>query len=233
MLETVLKHLAESDSFAAITALNQQEDALSALKTYSQLIIDLYWKEKNLPAMVMMARAGIQQGLISAVETQDSARAIELRSTTKAIAYNLASFTWPGWDEPDIDIGATDIRLGLDAAKLNLRLAQELQKGDLPLSRAHWLLAGFYLATDNLNEAEASYKLAETHAIAAEEKSDQLLAQGFVWLTRRLVTPHDQNIRTALTQVKEALQPLAQGDSFISQIETANRVFTRRLRIED
>jgi hypothetical protein len=179
MIDTALTYLVEVDTFTAIEYLDQQDDPLTVANVYSTLVMRLYWEDKNLPAVVAIARAGIQYGLTAAAMASDHDLAMEIKSVAKEVAYNLASFTWPGWDEPGMIISQSDVAIGLDAAKTNLRLADELKKGDLPLSRAYWMLGRHYLASGHLDKAKACFAKAENFAIAASAEADRLLAQGF------------------------------------------------------
>jgi len=132
---TVVQLLGEGDSYQAIEYLHSQGTALRVMSAYDEAARHAYWKEKDLGAVVVLARAGIQFGLESgqALEGVDAAMAAEVKGKAKALAYNLASFAWPGWDEPDIEISARDVELGLDAARVNLRLAGQLGRGTEPI----------------------------------------------------------------------------------------------------
>src|SRR5689334_18332785 len=123
MIQTVTTLLREQDSYAAIEHLERQPDPLAVARTYGDLVRHLYWKEKELPAVIAMARAGIQHGIAAAraVEASDPDQAYQLRSSAKGLAYDLGSFTWSGWDEPGIIIDPSQEAIGLDAARANLR----------------------------------------------------------------------------------------------------------------
>ncbi len=78
---------------------------------------------------------------------EDPELANKLRSGAKGCADDFASYAWSGWDEPGITITQADRAAGFDAARVNLRLAIELERGDLPTSRAHWMVGAYYLET--------------------------------------------------------------------------------------
>ncbi len=178
-----------------------------------------------MPTMILIARAGIQFGLTQAATgTTNPDLAYQLRSVAKAIAYNLASFTWPGWDEPGMPLGITDIKIGLDAARTNLRLAQELDKGDLPLCRAYWMVAAQEMAVKNYIQAKNHFDQAAHHAELANEKPEALLCQGFACLCVSL-SQEATGAKENLAAIKAELAPLEHGSDFIAQIETAARVF--------
>jgi hypothetical protein len=227
-METVVRVLREEDSFAAIANLSRGE-ALAAATAFAELLVHLYWKEKDLDGAVAIGRAGAQFALRAAedVESSEPARAAELRSKAKAMCYNVASFTWPGWDEAGIAPTASDVRMGLDAAKANLRLARELNKGELPLARAFWMLGAQQLANGDHDAASASFAASAAHAKGAGAESERLLSQGFCHLVELLGAPNSPDAQRKLADVKGSLAPLEHGADFIGQLETAWRVFSR------
>jgi len=225
MLDTIITVLNTQDSGLAIDHLNRQADPAAVLDIYVKLVRHFYWTDKNLPLVVLLARAGIQYGLTISATAADPELAGQFKGTAKAIAYDLASFTWPGWAEPGLAIGPTDLAIGLDAAKINLRLAHELDKGDLPLTRAYWMLGGQQLAGGSLSDAQASFSQAEHYAAAAGVESERLLAQAFGLITTLLPSPDPTNTHPDLTQLKESLHQQEHGDQFIDQINTAWQVF--------
>jgi hypothetical protein len=201
--------LRESDSWQAIEFLNGQDSLADALAAYDELVRHLYWQEKDVAASLAMGRAGVQAGL----QSSDQA----LRSTAKTIAYNLAAFTWPGWDEPGITLHPPDLHLGREAAQLNLRLAGELEKGDLPTARAHWMLGAHLLAAGEKEAAAGQFDESMRLAKAAGQRGEELLAEGFAALAR--------GNAVTLVRVRDALGTVEHGEVFAGQIETAERVF--------
>src|SRR5690348_6291645 len=111
---TALRYLDEQDIGLALHELARQEDALGALKATTQVMRELYWKRKDLPASVLFACAGMSLGFAWAARTSDPALADQLRGIVKGLAYDIASFTWPGWDEPGIVVTASDLRAGME-----------------------------------------------------------------------------------------------------------------------
>lgn len=214
------------DRFAAIERIGSGSDALGNAKRFVEVMRHFYWKAKDLPAAVAFGQAGAHFGLFHAarIEESDAAVATQLRGVAKGLLYDLASFTWPGWEEAGIPITPADLAVGLDAAKANLRLAGELNKADLPLSRAHWMLAGHQLCAKGFDAARASYEQAGRHDAAAGAKADELLCAGFARLVK-LLQSGDADDDAELQRIQEQLRGLENGPDFIQQIETARRVF--------
>lgn len=225
-MNDILSLCATKDRVAGIEHVARQPAARNPARTFQEVMRHYYWKLKDLPAAIAFGQAGAHFALFSAIQADetDPALAHQLRSTAKGIYYDLASFAWPGWDEPGIAISAGDLAIGLDAARANLRLGHELNKGDLALSRAFWMRAGHEMCTEDLDAARQSYHNAARHAHAAGSKADQLLCEGFVRLTELL----DATISgpdPELDSILEHLKPLENGPEFSNQILTARRVF--------
>jgi RNA polymerase sigma factor (sigma-70 family) len=225
--ETVLQLLETKDSFQAIAFLTQGNDPAAVMKQFNDVTMDLYWKHKNLFAVICIARAGTQYALAHAAELDatDASQAMDLRLSAKILCYNLASFTWQGWDEPGIMIDASERMVGLDAAKTNLRLAQALKRGDLPLSRDYWMLASHELTAGRRDEAVGLYGESARLAAAANSRSEELLAIAFTRMVDLLSHPQNADAIVALDAIKSQLQAETDGPEYVRQVETALRVF--------
>ncbi|MDB5384410.1 MAG: hypothetical protein JWM11_56 [Planctomycetaceae bacterium] len=228
MKENAIEICREQETFAAIELLSKQPDQLIAVKTFHEVMRHFYWKEKDLFRATALGRAGLQYGLTVALtlQTSDPDRALEIRSAAKAMAYDLASFTWNGWDEPGIPITASDLQMGLDAARTNLRLAVELKKEALPLSRAYWMLGAQQLAANQFPEAVQSFTQAAEFSKSANTENEELLSTGFAALVKVLQTKGASG-QEELEAIKQKLKPLTDGEFFVGQLETAYQVFSK------
>jgi hypothetical protein len=213
----ILKTLTERDSYAAVTEICRGQPA-EVLRRFNQVSTDLYWKHRNLPACITIARAGVYYALMQT----DCNR--EHLGHAKALTYNIASFTWIGWDEPGISISSQDMMTGLDAAQANLRLCQELGGDPLSLSRAYWMLAGHFLLLHH-DVARGYFKESAQFATQAGAEAERLLSTGFALLVDQLC---GQDVTAAMNDVKSALANQQHGKDFVQQIETAYRVFDGR-----
>ena len=227
MVEQALQCLKEADTFTAIEFLNQQAEPLIVAETYNDLVKELYWQQRAITQVVAMSRAGIQYCFDQAekVAAADMESAYTLRSAAKQLAYNLASYTWPGWNEPDIELAPLHVTAGLDAARVNLRLALELDKGDLPLSRAYWMLAGHLLAAKAVNGAEANYRRAAMYADRTDEEIDRLLALAFAALAHWTLKPKSNGRRQNYKKAREDLAAVEDGAAYQEQLDNARDVF--------
>ena len=225
--ESALELYKTRDSFAAIISLCKLQDPRMTMNVLVDMMRHQYWQEKDLVGALAFARAGIQYGLQTALEydLSEPELAYELRSAAKGFAYNFASFAWQGWGEPGVSITAADHAAGFDAARVNLRLALELERGDLPTSRAYWMVAAYHLADGEFELAIDNFKQGISYAKRADAGVDELLNHGYILVARMLSTPENQSLKEEYEMLKEAFREIEHGEDFIQQLDTAYAVF--------
>ena len=206
------------DSFADIAAL-AEVDLAAQPKAYTEAMRRAYWEDKDLSAAMAIAWAGISR-LLALAHKSAPEQAYELRSQAKALSYDLASFTWAGWDEPGIVITPPEARAGCAAARANLTMAKELEKGELPRARAHWLLGAHELAAGRPDDARTNFEMAVTLAKAAgsEGASEAKLARAFVVLTDLAASAGTE---AELEAALKELQADPDGAALVEQVKTA------------
>jgi hypothetical protein len=184
--------------------IEDEDDPARVLAMYDGAIRHLYWSSKDIASVVLLGRAALAFG-------SDLENANHL-GLMKSIAYDLGSFCWPGWDEPDIAI-PNDVRdFGAHAANMNLELADRLDKDAGPKAHAHWLVGAHHLAAGRTESAVKSFETCATFAHMAEDRATELLASAYARIARREPL---------------ALEPFAaveHGDELVRQLITAERV---------
>lgn len=230
ILEEVKSLLRESDTFKAIEFVNSRGEPEVVADRYFDLVIDFYWKERGLSEVIVFAKAGIQYSLTKAqeFEEEDSEKAVKLRSIGKAMAYNLASFTWPGWNEEGIILSEGDLATGLDAAKLNLRLAYELSKPASAVSAAHWVLGAQHLAGASYDEAIEAFALAREKAREANDEASEWMNLGYIGIVRITDGSEKTEGEKEFHEAVEGLQKVDTEDAkfYTEQLRTALKVFS-------
>ena len=204
------------DCLADIAALSELDLAASP-DAYSEAMRRAYWEDKDLSGSMAIGFAGISRFLAEA-HGAEPGRAYDLRSRAKALTYDLASFTWPGWDEPGIVITPPEMRAGLSAARANLRMAEELQKGDVPVSRAQWILGAHLLAAGHPAEAGESFRRSATTAEAAGEDGQAGLAAAFAALA---MVAEDTGAVAEFDDALSRLSSIDGGAELAAQVTTA------------
>ena len=226
LTQTALAMLAapNADTWAIVEYLASHTDALTASQRCDELLRQLY-NERKLLAAFAMGRAAVQFGLSAAAREANPKRAEALRSAAKTAAYNLAANTWPGWDDPGVTLTSSDLAIGLDAARTNLRLARELNKPEIALGRAHWLLGAHQLAAGDRKSARDSFREASKHETAANEPGEAMHSDAFAQLCDLLEAPNDKQADERLAKALESLRKQKDGEFFASQVDSARRVF--------
>ena len=123
----------------------------------------------------------------------------------------------------NITVTEEDAKQGLEAARLNLLLAQELKRDDHALSQAHWLLGAHLLAQKSDTEAAQAFQESAKHAASAGKRGDELLAQGYIHVATLLQSPTDSNAASELKHIEEELLKLEGGKEFVAQLDTARK----------
>ncbi len=174
--------LAEKDSYAAAEFVQGLGEPPLVAQAYAQLVMDLHWKASDVPGVVAMGRAGILYSLTRArdVAAKTPDKVAAWRGHAKMIAYNVASFTWPGWGNEKLTITEADLTAGREAAAFNLRLATELGVPPQKLSAAHWLVGAHRLTADDHAGAKASFRTAVEFSRKAKDEEGALMGEGYL-----------------------------------------------------
>ena len=223
LIDKARELLGSKDTAALVEFLTDESvDHIEALDAFRSLANEAYWEDKNLDRALTTARAGITVGLAFAAE---SSRPYDLRSAAKALAFNLASFAWPGWDEEGVKIERHHLAEALDAARTNVRLAVELEKGSIVIGRGHWMVGATLLAMGRYQEAIAEFLTARLSADEGRSDVESAMAEGYEALVRVIERPGEQALDDELTEILERLQSMDDGATYAQQILTARRVF--------
>lgn len=196
---------------------------------YHSVVRSLYYSAKDLPAVVLVAQEGIDYDFAQVVQAErrgDSEAAAYFRGRAKELAYDLASFTWPGWNEPGIDVRTSDLEAGFEAARLNFRLAEELERGPEAMANAHFILGGHALAAGDYGAAEDQFRRFKEVARQGGLEEMVILADGYAIITdaaARSGNPGTYLLEPVRMRFREAQE--AESDFWIEQLETAWSVF--------
>ena len=99
-------------------------------------------------------------------------------SAYKAVNFNHAAFHWRGWgDNPDVT--AEQESAARPSADKNYELAVSLDKGDVPRSRAEWLVGAFCLAAGDRDGAVEWFSLAEATGVTNEDHLERKMIRAY------------------------------------------------------
>lgn len=227
-MEQPARELLERDGpAAAIAYLESQPDPAAVALAFDAVARHAYQTLRDVSAMLTVAQAGIEFALRTSLDVaeEDADLALNLSEIAKTINYNLAANTWPGWGDEGISLTPEQQAAGFYAAHKNLELAEILDKGDLPLSRAYWLIGAHQLAAGASNEARSAFKRAAQYASTAGQPEEALLSEGYAHLAALLAEPGQPAHPAALQAALSALRQHENGEFFTRQLETARQVF--------
>jgi hypothetical protein len=178
----------------------------------AQRAADAYWKAKDLDAAIALLQDGIRRGLASSD--------IEVLGKVKAMSFNLASFTWPGWDDPGIAISPEHLKIGQAAAELNHRLALQLNRPQDKVAVAHWMIGAHALPAGQLERALQHF--AHYRDLAGDD-TNRHVADGYIAIAH-LLAGRDEN--ASFDQAVAALRAVNSEDSnfYADQLLTVRRV---------
>lgn len=221
-IDIALEIMENDDYYKAIEYLSRQSNPLEILDAFKEIVKRLYWDSKDMAGVIIFSGAAIQFAQMSVQSMsakEDMVR--QMKEKAAAIAYNLASFTWPGWNEEGLEISITEQNIGMEAAKTNLRFIEEMGGDNLQLARAYWITGAHRLTLNIADEAIYCFERSLKYADWADNREETLLAQGYMILAQMLqsekVGAQDLEL---LKDLKKKMVELPDGDTFVGQIET-------------
>ncbi len=205
-----------------------------AAAVYAEIAYKAYSEQRDVVAMTAVSHAAIDYCLqvASRRAREDAELANWLRSTAKTIAFNLSANCWPGWQEEGISLTEEDQRVGYQAARLNLQLAQELDKPADKQAAAHWLLAAHLLALGNTEEALSHFEQAEAFAKSAQDPAAAAMNRGYAAIARKIQGTAAEEAAQAYQSSVAELQQLDHPDAgfYAEQLVSVHRYFLRSSR---
>lgn len=160
------------------------------------------------------------QEAASRADSSDPAKAIEIRRFARGVAYNIASFTWPGWGDSPEPISDDRQALGLQAAQRTLELAERI---DEVTPNALWILGVHQLNAGNYDEAISSFERAKGLA-----RNDFYRSMHSAWQQLTHVVAERDN--SGMNDLEAAIANLRDSDDenaefFANQLSTARRIY--------
>ena len=189
ILKTVQSLSKEKDLFAASEFVLGLGNEAEIVEAFTNLVLDCHNKAKSTEQVLHFANAGIHYCLACAAtyDGKDDGAAKKLRFTAKRIATNAASFTWPGWNEPDLSISAGQMRQGLAFARYSVRQLHELDPNANQLAFTYWFLGAQLIAHVHYEEALSVLEQARDYTKKDGENPDGLtMLEGYIGLTKIL-----------------------------------------------
>ncbi|MCE2437176.1 MAG: hypothetical protein J4F97_04105 [Pseudomonadales bacterium] len=168
--------------------------------------------------------------LLHAVSVADQLKSEDTEAWTtrmqyaRGVAYNIASFNWPGWGWSDVgDVSEERRELGHSGARTGLQIAEAIND---VTSNILWINGAHSLAARDYETALDQFQQAEQR-----DQTDvgPLMHRGWIALTRLLQHPHSDRetaYQTALSNLEKS--GLEHAEFFSKQLVTARKVFSEQ-----
>lgn len=211
--------------------IESQGEAASVCDLYDQLVRDLYWADKGPKNLIPVGFRGIEFCLSKAKEIEGTNKALaeDFKSKAKTISFDIAANSWPGWGDAGVTVLKPEMEKGLEAAKLNLSLALELNKPLDKIATAHWLKAALELSLQDYNFALNSIEQSLEYSRKANDLTPIAFGTGFKGLIYLAKGDQDQGNRffgEGIQMLKDIGDDSAKG--YLAQLETAKSIFLGR-----
>ena len=219
----------DKDLFAASEYVLGLENESKIVEAFSNLVLDCHHKVKSTEQILHFGYAGVHYclGRAALYDENDRAAAKKLRFAAKRMATNVASFTWPGWDEPGVTISREQMRAGLAFAQYSVRQLHELDPNTGQLAFTYWFLGAQLIAHEQYDEA---IKVLEEARDYSREQGDGpegvKMLEGYIGLTRILKGQKEAG-ESAFSSAMTALKTRDNEDArfYAKQLVTARAVF--------
>lgn len=224
--------------FANVQALVEQKDLYAAseyvlavgdehwvAQAFEDLVVDCHHKARSIEQVLHFVDAGIHHALARAVahDGRDEDAARSFRFSAKRLATNGASYTWPGWDEPELNLSPEQTRQGLALARYAVRQLHELDPTPAQVSFTCWFLGAHLIASGNYADAAAVFEQAKEAGLEQGDNPDGVaMLEGYLALTR-LLAGGEADFDAALAKLEARDNDDARF--YAQQLRTARRVF--------
>jgi len=222
---------ASGDRLGIAGLIASPEGDAGTVSRYFEVERALYWEAHDLAAEVFVAQQGIAFCLARAtiLSEDDPVVSRQLKAAASRIAFNLASSTWPGWDEEGIRVTADERELGAAAAAMALEISGELDAGAAALANGNWMVGAHHLAAGEPDQAIESFRRAALYGRAAKDRGTELVSEGFIAITEVTAGRNLEDARRRLADIRQTVDEELEDPGFwTSQFDTAWRVFVDR-----
>ena len=126
------------------------------------------------------------------------------------MTYNLAADTWSGWEDAET-VGEADRAIGVEAARLNIQLADELGFPPERRKNGYWILGAHLLEAGSYLDAETAFRTSHELTRETSDEAAQLMTQG--WILTCQILQGEASAET-LAPIKAKLMALGEDGKF-------------------
>ena len=177
---------------------------------------------KELDAYLLMARSVFESAMAAADNTDSTEDRDGYKTVAFMTAYNIASNTWPGWNEREI--APESQALGRRFAQINREMVDSMgltriRPGGLWISGAH------ELAAENYDAARDFFLQAKHLGEESDNEESALMNQGWVMVVDILL--QKKSVGPELKALQQQLSDMSDdGKFYAAQYDEALKVFT-------
>jgi len=208
---SVQQRINEADLFAGSTLVLTFGKTAEIVSAYESLIADAHHKAKSTEQVIHFGHAGVNYAFAMASITSDETQSKGYMIAAKRMATNVASFTWPAWQEPGITVMPQQCRDGLQFARMSVRLAAELELPVDKQSFTGWFLGAQLIANGLYDEAITS--LAATRVFAQQTDNAESIAMLDGYAAMAVILKHKDT-----TEVPEAGDATRTFDAAVAKL---------------
>lgn len=150
-----------------------------------------------------------------AEELAEGSEDYDVLSALKAVCFNMAAFHWRGWGD-NRSVTKEQESAARPYADRNLQLAVSLDKGDIPRSRAEWLVGAFCVAADDLDGAVEWFSLSESSGVSNEDALERKMVRAY-----RMLAAKEPGTEDLLKEIEAA----PDGSFYAGQVRSCANVY--------
>lgn len=125
---------------------------------------------KQLGAYLLLARSVFESALEGAARSECSEDKEAYLTVAYMTAYNIASNTWPGWNEGEIE--AEYQKVGSRFSKAHMKIVEQLDLPPRKRAIALWIVAAHELAVKNYDTARSLF--GQARSLAEEDDNEEI-----------------------------------------------------------
>ena len=132
------------------------------------------------------------------------------RRSIVPMTYNLAADTWIGWEDAE-EVAESDRTIGLEAARLNIELAEALGFGPERRKNGYWILGAHLLEAGDYEQAESAFTTSHEFTCQTDDEAAQVMTKGWIIASKLL---RQEAAAETLEEIEHKLKTLGEDGVF-------------------
>lgn len=180
------------------------------------------YKGKHLGAYLLLARSVFESAVEGAARSNSAKDKEAYLTVAYMTAFNIASNTWPGWNEGEIE--AEQQEIGLRFSRTHMKIVEPLDLSANKRATALWIGAAHELAAENFDTARSLFRQAKSLGKEDGNEETTLMNQG--WLLVIDILQGTNEADSELEELKLRMSKMSDdGKFYAQQYDDALKVF--------